>query len=279
MYEKMEKTFRDIFGRVLFLEIPGIHLIREFTVRPGKELILLVFGPSGAGKDTVIGPLIKDETLYHVVTATTRRRRYEISSSAQSETRDKIALNLSCLSYPEYLNELDKLHDLGLIAAEPRDAYVWLPQYDRKIYRSRKKYVSCLVAEYNLVEYDIHHNNLYGLPRASILKAAAHGGVPVIRTDNSGVRTLLQKLSDYNPVAIAVLPDSFADIVDRIEARPQAGNENVEVRIADSARWVGEIEELAHLVLHNTRECCGGVAGAERSVESLRKVIKYLSGI
>lgn len=281
------KNFNYFFEQPLFRGIYGLHVISSPELNLALPTVLIVVGPSGGGKDTVLRDLFTDGTLVHAVTSTTRRRRYEFADDVSADKRFQIHQQLENLTDGAYLDCLDELgKEPGLLKyLESRDAYLWL--------RSRKPeeeddvvYLQHLIDEYDLIESDIHHGNIYGLPKANLYAAAQKPGLTVIRTEPTGAKTLLQKLSvEFNVVVLGVVPDSPEVVKARIFARVEQsgkGDENPELRFNESMVWVDGFPALVHLVLHNTEKNVNypgldePIKGLEASVLSLRALAQQL---
>src|SRR4030042_5286234 len=88
----------------------------------------------------------------------------------------------------------------------------------RKPDESEDEYKQALIAEYGLLESDIHYGNVYGLPRASLTESSSE--IPVIRTDIFGAITLKRILQrDMNVIVVAIFPDSLEEAANRVRTR------------------------------------------------------------
>lgn len=133
--------------------------------------------------------------------------------------------------------------------AEPEDSMIWMRQSHPG--ESPAVYYQNLIKEYDLVEYNMHHNNLYGLPRHSLEQAVGKGAA-IVRNEPNGARTLIQTLSDsYTIVVLFLIPDSWMQIYERINT-PHQKRDSIRTRLEDSLRWVSQSKEVTHFYIHNS---------------------------
>lgn len=134
---------------------------------------------------------------------------------------------------------------------EPLDHYVWMRA--QRSDESFAEYQQHLVAEYDLIETDVHHGNVYGLPRQSLYGSDNHQ-VIIIQNEPNGAKTLKQQLSeDFNIIILFIVPDSWQQMYERM-TRKHEGRDNIETRIDDSLRWMEQEKQLANFVVHNTEQ-------------------------
>lgn len=208
-FRLLERThpLMDLISSSLPTDLPQIYRYREVEFSEDKPWIICVIGPSGAGKDSIIGPAMKEGLLHMAVTATTRDRR----------------------------------------EGESEEAQVWMRKR-REDEKTVEEYHAHLIEEYDLIEYDPHHENLYGLPRKSLEEASAKGTV-LLRSDVAAVKTYHEKLSDkYNIATIFVVPESYEQIWERMNA---TGRTNLEVRFNDSVDYVKDAPDVTNYYLYN----------------------------
>lgn len=133
------------------------------------------------------------------------------------------------------------------------DASSYLFMRLRKQGESIEKYHQSLIEEYNLIESDMHHGNIYGLPKESLQEVLEAGKVPLIVNDPDGVKDLTQILDDqFNIVAIFIIPDSWISVLKRVN---QSGSvrDNLKQRFVDSVEMLRQSEQTAHFYLHNSQ--------------------------
>ncbi len=133
---------------------------------------------------------------------------------------------------------------------EPQDSYVFMRSKTAE--ESDDDYYDALRREYELVESDVHHGNLYGLP-ASSLQRPVRGKHKVILTEPSALDTIADVAPGYNHLRIFLVPDSWQQIYMRIVAE-DGHRDNLMTRLADSARWWEDAPEYAHFFIHNTED-------------------------
>lgn len=132
---------------------------------------------------------------------------------------------------------------------ELEDHYVWMrgqqPDEDFETYHRR------LIEEYDLLESDVHHKNVYGLPRENLYRAAQHG-VVIMQNEPNGAKTLLEKIKgDFNIVVLFIVPDSWKQIFERM-TRAHESRDNELTRLQDSVAWLNASQEITHYYLHST---------------------------
>ena len=195
-------------------DIPYVYINPQQPLKIDPKLpgIVVAAGPSGVGKDTVIEKAKSEEGIYFVVSATNRQRR------------------------------IDK--------GEPEDAYVWMRA--QRSGESWKSYVENLVGEYRLLEHDVHHGNVYGMPEVS-LNEAIRQGIALVRVDLNGAETISSLYQGKaNVMVVFIVPDNFEQIWDRIR-----GRDNALTRMRDSVGDVIKAPNVAHFYLHNGYDARG----------------------
>lgn len=152
---------------------------------------------------------------------------------------------------------------------EPEDAYVWMrPKSDSE---TDEEYMQNLIVEYDLIESDGHNGRMYGLPRRSL--PLGNGGVCVIRTENQGLITIQEKLSqDYNIISIFIVPSTFEILLGRIINR-----ENVDLRMRKAVQEVKEAKSLVNFVIVNDdSQTVEGVA--ENAKDAITRLVTDIAG-
>jgi guanylate kinase len=209
-------------------DIPLIYLNRKPKINPLLPTVFILIGPSGSGKDTVSDVLYLDETIIRATTATSRARRIE--------------------------------------EGEPAERHIWMRS--QKDTETTDEYDRNLVQEYQLVEYDRHFGNLYGLPLSS-LETAMMKGIPLIRNEPRGAKTICKFMKDKaNCIVVFIIPESFEQVWQRAEGRV-----NFEERKLKSIEEVKEAPEVSHYYLFNPIEY-NNRPGLPQAQEALRKLIK-----
>lgn len=270
--------------------IPLLYQCREFRPNPMLPTIVCLTGTTASGKDTLLKKLVEEGLVQHVQTATSRKRRYKLTNPEDTNIRKQIA---ECTSVDQYNSLLNQIEIDGSIhSVEPENAYIWMRR--RRPDETMGDYHKALIAEYDLLESDIHYNSVYGLPRRSIEQAlATRGEIPVIRTDINGVKTVnniftgkggepgrnkTEQNHTANPcniLNIGIIPDSWKQIEEAIRSRASsdASDREIQRRIREDREDIGMYGKLLHYVIQNTRGTVNDRPGLEYSAELLRRVI------
>jgi len=271
-------------------DFPLLYRCREFKPDPMLPTIVCLTGTTASGKDTLLKMLVQETLVQHVQTATSRKRRYKLAGTDDTNVQARIA---ECTSVDQYNSLLNQLETKDLIySVEPENSHIWM-RWQRPD-ETMEDYHKALIAEYDLLESDIHYNSVYGLPRGSLEQAfASKGAIPVIRTDINGVETVNnlftgrgvgaeEKATEHNPSAktcnilnIGIIPDSWKQIEEALRNRASSGTSDQEVkkRIQEDRHDIGRFGKLLNYVIQNTRGTVSGRPGLEYSVELLKRVI------
>jgi guanylate kinase len=270
-----EECFKD--ESQYFENIERLYQGIPFEPDPTKQTVMLAIGPSGAGKDAVMDEALKQGlSLVHSVTATTRNRRYVINEPHEFES-EYINKMLGSILSPTVFDLLFNMwNHMGKISPiEAADKYIWMR--GRYPSETEENYINNLRAEYDLIEYDAHHGNVYGLPKKSIIAALAKpGNIPLIRTETKGAITLSQTLkNDFNILTIGILPDNMQQLEEAARQR-----EHPEKRLAENLEIIEGFPQVANFYLHNSRKpkILDGqeVPGLQISVNALTKLLQKL---
>lgn len=185
-----------------------LYLVPDHTppVEDNRDQIMVITGPSGSGKDSVKQALIKcDDQYVEITTATTRQRRTE--------------------------------------SGEPIEAYVWMTGWKPE-YAEDKGAVAGYVEEYSLIEHDVHHGNLYGIPRTNIEEA---NGVPIVDLDVHGVINIFRTLGGlYLINSVLVIPPDFETLMSRFNER-----DNADARIDAAVECIEKAPSLVDMIFLN----------------------------
>lgn len=132
---------------------------------------------------------------------------------------------------------------------EAEDHYVWMrPQQTDENFDT---YQNDLIKEHDLIEFDVHHGNVYGLPRQNLYNAA-HQGVVIMQNEPNGARTLVQKVGeDFNIVVLFIVPDTWSQMLERMRHVHET-RDNELMRLEDSLQWLTSSREVTHYYLHST---------------------------
>jgi guanylate kinase len=122
-----------------------------------------------------------------------------------------------------------------------------------------------MIEQYQLVEWDVHHGTLYGLPKSSLDEASKGNGIPVIRTESNGARTLKRNLQGlYNILLVGVVPDSYEQTWERLVNDESLSFDGAVGRFTDSIEMNNALPELADFYLHNSIEPIGDKEESKR---------------
>jgi len=149
------------------------------SLDPGKPNIIVVFGGSGSGKDTVIKTAKEKGLVNWVITATSRLRRVKDD--------------------------------------EPDDTYIWMRQI--KEGETEEEYYKNLIREYGLIEHDFHNGKLYGLEESKLVEAIGKGIalLRMDHTGTRTIRKMMGEKA--NILSVFVVPDSLEQIWERTQGR------------------------------------------------------------
>lgn len=231
LYEHLDQEFLNVYR--------NIPLENEYEKPP----VILLSGLSGSGKDTVLKPLVNEELLTHVVTATTRERRIKNN--------------------------------------EPEDSYIWMRA--RREGESKKEYHRALKKEYGLVESSFHYGNFYGLPISSLRRDVPFiqtvrtdiNGVVTLRKK-------LPKYG-FRTISIGILATSweqcYQSIMDRGDEKEERARKRVLEDFKNTEKYLNNIN---YFILNSRDTFSSGISGLDISVSGLRNIVRrygYLESI
>jgi len=251
------------------------------NIKLNKETpaMLVVTGTSGAGKDTIVDYINETfSNIEQVRTATTRVRRFDYAKEATAEMINDFKIKLDRAEEENKEEILEQAESEGLIVREPESKYVWMRA--KGYGETQDQYFKNLVKEYDLIEYDYHYGNLYGVPRKSVEDILSRGKVPLFRVDISGAININNLFSaDYNVLVITVLPDKRDDVVSRIATRKSHKGDKgefVDVRKTVMHEEYSKFNLVTHYYLRNTVIKKDGMVGMERSFRAISSLINHL---
>ncbi|MCL2706653.1 MAG: guanylate kinase [Dehalococcoidia bacterium] len=168
------------------------------------NLVLVLSGPSGVGKDATLSALkTRSTSPVHIITNTTRSQR---------------------------LGETDGEHY----------HFISQPEFTR------------MISNNELLEHAEVYGNYYGVPKAAVHQALAHGKDVIIKVDVQGAITIKKNLPDA--VLIFLMPPSLDELSRRLRKRGTESSSDLELRL-NTAR--SEIEQLSSfdyvVVSHSNR--------------------------
>lgn len=130
---------------------------------------------------------------------------------------------------------------------EDDNAYIWIKE---KQYPGEtvEEYVKRIKSKYDLIEYNVFANNIYGTPKKSI-DAALKKGKAVIAIENNGAREIKKQYeSKVNILIFFILPDNFEQIKNRI----RESRNDIEDRIQIAKKEIVDSQEITNYYIHNT---------------------------
>ena len=142
----------------------------------------------------------------------------------------------------------------------PND-YFWMRE--KRANETEKMYEENLIKEYELIESDMHHGEVYGLPKSSLnsINSEVSG---IIHTENNGAKTLIKELgSKFNIVCIFVIAESYEILWERMKDR-----NNKVIRLEKSVEEIKDAKNIANYFLLNN----SSIEDLQRSMQNLIRI-------
>ena len=166
-----------------------------------KGTVYIISGPSGSGKDTLLGVLFK--------------KCPELEFSISSITRD--------------MREGEK-------------------EGEKYNFISRECFEK-MIAEDELLEYNVYVGNYYGTPKKPVLEAVNSGKDIFIEVDVNGAAKIREKLPEA--VSIFIMPPSFEELKKRLSGRGTESEEVIEKRMNSALSEIKRAEEYDYIVVND----------------------------
>ena len=166
-----------------------------------KGGVFIISGPSGSGKDTLLGELFK--------------KCPEIGFSISSITR-------------------------GMREGEKEG--------EKYNFISREHFES-MIANDELLEYNVYLENYYGTPKAAVVEATQNGKDIIIEVDVNGAASIRAKLPEA--VSIFIMPPSFEELKRRLCGRGTESPEVIEKRMAAAIGEIKRATEYDYIVVND----------------------------
>ena len=165
-----------------------------------KGGVFIISGPSGSGKDTLLGELFK--------------KCPEIKFSISSITRD--------------MREGEK-------------------EGEKYNFISKERFEG-MIANDELLEYNVDVGNYYGTPKAPVVAAVENGNDVIIEVDVNGAAKIREKLPEA--VSIFIMPPSFDELKRRLCGRGTESQDVIEKRMASAIGEIKRATEYDYIVVN-----------------------------
>jgi len=165
-----------------------------------KGGVFIISGPSGSGKDTLLGELFK--------------KCPEIKFSISSITRD--------------MREGEK-------------------EGEKYNFISKERFEG-MIANDELLEYNVYVGNYYGTPKAPVVAAVENGNDVIIEVDVNGAAKIREKLPEA--VSIFIMPPSFDELKRRLCGRGTESQDVIEKRMASAIGEIKRATEYDYIVVN-----------------------------
>lgn len=191
-----------------------VHVYPSSQMYPHVDLPLMIIisGPSGVGKDSVVQALLAQSNNFHfVVTATSR---------------------------PPRPNEIDGVDYI----------FVTDEEFEQ------------MIAEEELLEHAVVHDNYKGVPKAQIRQALASGKDVLMRVDPQGAETITRLVPQA--ISIFLTAESEDALVDRLHGRRTETAASFDLRLEIARNELERIAEFDYCVVNR----------ADRLDETVQKI-------
>ncbi len=112
-----------------------------------------------------------------------------------------------------------------------------------------KSEFEAMIAEDQLLEYNIYVDNYYGTPKAPVMQAAEDGKDIIIEVDVNGAENIRKKLPEA--VSIFIMPPSFEELERRLCARGTDSREVIEARLKAALGEMKRAVEYDYIVVNS----------------------------
>lgn len=177
-------------------------------------LVIVITGPSGVGKDTVVARLTEPEHRKRVLVE--RLRTLDLP----------LHVVVTATNRPPRPGERDGVD------------YIFLSDeaFDRKL------------AEGGFLEHAEVYGQKKGVPRDQVEQALAEGNDVLLRVDPQGAATIKRLIPEA--IVIFILPGTMAELEQRIRARGGDTEEDIQRRLAEAAREMGSLAGFDYAVVN-----------------------------
>lgn len=265
----MEAENIEITGPEIY---PNIYKGIELLPRNNRKIVGVLIGASGSGKDRIVCEMMNRNLFKHIVTATSRLRRFKANDPAM-ETILKLKAD-SALTQTQYDAILKGFEDCNLATVEPITSYTWM-RWQVPSDGTEGQYYENLRQEYQLIESDPHNGYFYGLPKAALVIDGNPFCIPVIRNEINGAITLnsIIPADEFQVINFAVLPDSEEQTVQEITSRASnISTGEIEARRLKNIDDQIGYHNLINYYIKNTRSPINGRPGIDVTIDSLSQL-------
>jgi len=130
---------------------------------------------------------------------------------------------------------------------------------------SNKEFES-LISNKELIEYSSVYEYYYGLPKKSMLEALATGKNILVRLDVKGSINIMKQYS--NSVSIFISPENMNQLFQRINARNQENQEEINRRMNIAIQEMAQANLFDHVVLNEDEQL-------DTTAEIIMDLIRY----
>lgn len=134
------------------------------------------------------------------------------------------------------------------ISSITRDMRVGEKQGEKYNFISREEFEK-MIAEDELLEYNIYVGNYYGTPKSPVIKAVEEGKDFVIEVDVNGASQIRKKLPEAK--SIFIMPPSFEELRRRLSGRGTDAPEIIAERMENSLSEIARATEYDYIVVND----------------------------
>ena len=113
---------------------------------------------------------------------------------------------------------------------------------------SREKFER-MIADDQLLEYNVYVGNYYGTPKAPIINATENGKDIIIECDVNGAENIRKKLPDA--VSIFIMPPSFEELERRLRGRGTESEQVIRERLNTAIDEIKRAGEFDYIVVND----------------------------
>jgi guanylate kinase len=125
-----------------------------------------------------------------------------------------------------------------------------------------------MIGREEFLEWAEVHGNLYGTSRREVLARLTGGQDVILDIDVQGVRQIKQR--HPSAIAIFILPPSAGELGRRLRARGLDDEAQIEKRLANAAREIGEVSHYDYAIINDDLETALGALDAIVTAARLR---------